>query len=131
MKYIVYLPKILNLLDLVSVLLRFTLAKGYRKVKIMVTVTQQIEEIESEIKKHEERLDTIERMGRLSNMTDEQWSDLKKERKNIEKKLESSRKQLKQLRWENWKSMVVSVVLLGIVYGSYVLFTSSGVELAR
>ncbi|KAK3778996.1 hypothetical protein RRG08_034254 [Elysia crispata] len=89
------------------------------------TITQQIEDIESEIKKNETRLDVIERMGRLTEMTDEEWSDLKKEKKSIEKKLHSSRKQLKQLRWENWRSMVVSVLLLGIIYGGFVLFTNS------
>ncbi|GFS17076.1 coiled-coil domain-containing protein 167-like [Elysia marginata] len=94
----------------------------------MVTITQQIEDVESEIKKNEERLDAIERMGRLTNMTDEEWSDLKKEKKSIEKKLQSNRKQLKQLRWENWRSMIVSVMLLGVLYGFYLLFTSSGVE---
>ncbi|GFN89345.1 coiled-coil domain-containing protein 167-like [Plakobranchus ocellatus] len=91
-----------------------------------MTIVQQIEDIESEIKKNEERLDTIERMERLSTMTDEERSNLKQERKIIEKRLSNSRKQLKRLRWENWRSMIVSVVLLGMVYVSYIVITGTG-----
>ncbi|RUS79373.1 hypothetical protein EGW08_012864 [Elysia chlorotica] len=87
-----------------------------------------IEDVEAEIKKIETRLDEIERMNRLTIMTNEEWSDLKTEKKVMEKKIKSNRKQLKELRWENWRSMLVSVALMGLMYGAYLLWTRSGVE---
>ncbi|XP_059162212.1 uncharacterized protein LOC131945201 [Physella acuta] len=89
----------------------------------MNTIVTQIESLQKELEKHESRLESIERLGRLTNMTDEEMNRLIEEKKCLEKKIVENKKQLKSLRWENWKSMIVSVILLGVVYLGYTFYS--------
>ncbi|CAL1534023.1 unnamed protein product [Lymnaea stagnalis] len=82
----------------------------------MKTIATEIEVVEKDIEKCEKRLDDIERMRRLTKMTIEERTQLKDEMKLLEKQILNNKIQLKSLRWENWRSMLLSVVLLGLVY---------------
>ncbi|BFZ07764.1 hypothetical protein BsWGS_10803 [Bradybaena similaris] len=94
----------------------------------MKTIATEIDKIEQEIKTCETRLDAIERQCRLTNMTSEKWKTLQEEKTALERKLVDKREQLKGLRWENWRSMLVSVILLGFVYLVFYFFYSPSVE---
>ncbi|KAK3580751.1 hypothetical protein CHS0354_023031 [Potamilus streckersoni] len=88
----------------------------------MPTIVRQIETVEGHIQKCEDALDRIERSLRLEVLTDSQRQNLLEEEKQLKKKLKSHEQELRTLRKENWKSMVVSVIILGVVYISYTFF---------
>ncbi|XP_069119275.1 coiled-coil domain-containing protein 167-like [Argopecten irradians] len=86
----------------------------------MPTVTTQIAAVEADIEGCEKRLDEIERTLRLDvNITDSDRNDLKEEAKRVKKTLSNNKGELKTLRKENWKNMLLSVLLMGLVYLSY------------
>ncbi|XP_005112630.1 uncharacterized protein LOC101849587 isoform X2 [Aplysia californica] len=98
----------------------------------MKTIVTEIEQLETEISKSESRLDDIERLGRLADMTDEEWSRLKVEKTQLEHQLVTNRKKLKKLRWENWKTMIVSVIILGAGYLTFtLLYNTPSAEVAQ
>ncbi|XP_033733678.1 coiled-coil domain-containing protein 167-like [Pecten maximus] len=86
----------------------------------MTTVATQIAAVETEIEGCEKRLDVIERSLRLDDdMTDPDRNDLKEEAKRVRKTLTNHKGELKKLRKENWKNMLLSVLLMGLVYLTY------------
>nr|KAI8741568.1 coiled-coil domain-containing protein 167-like [Biomphalaria glabrata] len=89
----------------------------------MKTIVTEIEDLEKSVAKCEERLDVIERLQRLTMMTHEERSELKQEKKLLEQKLVDNRKQLKSLRWENGKSMIISVMILGVLYAGWMMYS--------
>ncbi|KAH9519622.1 hypothetical protein Btru_003170 [Bulinus truncatus] len=82
----------------------------------MKTIVTEIEDVEKSLEKYEQRLDVIERLQRLTKMTYEEEFELQKEQKLLEKKIIEGKEQLKSLRWENGKTMILSVMILGFVY---------------
>ncbi|CAG5123184.1 unnamed protein product [Candidula unifasciata] len=94
----------------------------------MKTIATEIDRIEEEIKRCETRLDAIERLCRLTNMTGEKWESIQKEKAALEKQVTDKRTKLKGLRWENWRSMLVSLILLGFMFCIfYCLYSPSSV----
>ncbi|XP_060062882.1 coiled-coil domain-containing protein 167-like [Ylistrum balloti] len=86
----------------------------------MATVATQIAAVEAEIQGCEERLDVIERSLRLrDDLNDSDRKELKEEAKRVNKTLTNHKSELKQLRKENWKNMLLSVLLMGLVYLTY------------
>ncbi|CAH1792164.1 unnamed protein product [Owenia fusiformis] len=78
-----------------------------------------IENKEEEISGVEKRLDRIERSLRLETLTDEERNDLIKEEKDLEKKLKSHKTEMNGLRKENFKNMILSVLILIMIYITY------------
>uniref|UniRef100_A0A0B6ZW49 Coiled-coil domain-containing protein 167 n=2 Tax=Arion vulgaris TaxID=1028688 RepID=A0A0B6ZW49_9EUPU len=82
----------------------------------MKTIATQIEDVEKEIITWESRLDAIDRLCRLTNMTKEKWQSLQQEKTLLEQQVIDNRKKLSGLRWENWRTMLISAILLAVVY---------------
>lgn len=90
----------------------------------MPTIASQIESLENQIKQCEERLDSIDRSLRLEEITESKRQSLHEEDKRLKKQILSHEKELKELRKENWKSMLFSVLLMGLIYICYYQFWS-------
>ncbi|KXJ10221.1 coiled-coil domain-containing protein 167 [Exaiptasia diaphana] len=88
------------------------------------TIVTQIEDIEKKIASYEDRLDSIDRSLRLREMPSQEREDLLEEEKQIKRDVQECQQQLKSLRSENRKTMLVSVVVLAVVYLVYSLFWS-------
>ncbi|XP_031557863.1 coiled-coil domain-containing protein 167-like [Actinia tenebrosa] len=88
------------------------------------SIVSQIEDIEKQLASCEDRLDSIERSLRLRAMSSQEREDLQEEEKKLKDKVVEHQKQLKSLRSENRKSMLISVVVLFLVYLAYTLIWS-------
>ncbi|XP_048737820.1 uncharacterized protein LOC125652556 [Ostrea edulis] len=83
------------------------------------TIVTQIDDLEIKIKDCDSRLQTIDDTLRLKELSETERQSLWEEEKQIKQKLSSFETDLKELRKENRKTMLVSVCLLGIVYLIY------------
>ncbi|XP_078314555.1 coiled-coil domain-containing protein 167-like [Crassostrea virginica] len=83
------------------------------------TIVTQIEDLETKIRDCDSRLQTIDDTIRLKELTEEERQNLHEEEKQIKKKLSTYEGDLKDLRKENRRTMLVSVCLVGMLYLLY------------
>ncbi|XP_071163140.1 coiled-coil domain-containing protein 167-like [Mytilus edulis] len=83
------------------------------------TVTSQIEEVERQISEYEENLEDIEKSLRLEELTDQRRRELTEEQKRLKKDIAIQDSALKQLRKENWKNAILSLLFMALIYLAY------------
>ncbi|XP_074647523.1 coiled-coil domain-containing protein 167-like isoform X1 [Tubulanus polymorphus] len=88
----------------------------------MPSVVKEIDSVEEKVKNCEKKLDKLERRLRLANITDEERRKLKEDEKQLQNTLKGHQKQLRSLRWENMKSMAISVLIILMAYITYTVF---------
>ncbi|XP_061193129.1 uncharacterized protein LOC133201336 [Saccostrea echinata] len=85
------------------------------------TIATQLEDLEIKIRDCDSRLQTIDDILRLEELSEVKRQSLHEEEKQIKKKLSTFEAELKDLRRENRKTMLVSVCLVGMMYLVYCL----------
>ncbi|XP_032221669.1 uncharacterized protein LOC5520756 [Nematostella vectensis] len=85
------------------------------------TIVSQIEDIEQKIASYEDRLDSIDRSLRLRQISSLERDSLTEEEGSIKEQIKEHQNQLKQLRGENRKTMLISMIMLGVFYLVYLL----------
>lgn len=88
------------------------------------SIATQIDEIEATIAEFEFQLDKIERSLRLDDLSATSRRSLKTEAADLKQQLDNQRSELRTLRKENLKSMLVSVIILAVAVAAYLTFGS-------
>ncbi|XP_034318064.1 coiled-coil domain-containing protein 167-like [Crassostrea angulata] len=83
------------------------------------TIVTQIEDLETKIRDCDSRLQVIDDTLRLKELQEAERQSLHEEEKQIKKKLTAYESNLKELRKENRKTMLMSVCLVGMMYLLY------------
>ncbi|XP_070577821.1 coiled-coil domain-containing protein 167-like [Ptychodera flava] len=89
----------------------------------MTSIVSQIETLEDNLKRFRDRLDGVEKSLNSSSISDKQRDLLEEEEQELTKTIEEHEKDLKSLRAENRRSMLVSVIILAFMAGVYYLLT--------
>ncbi|XP_062569895.1 uncharacterized protein LOC134231958 [Saccostrea cucullata] len=85
------------------------------------TIATQLEDLEVKIRDCDSRLQNISDILRLEELSEFKRQSLHEEEKQIKKKLSMFEAELKDLRKENRRTMLVSVCLVGMMYLAYCL----------
>ncbi|XP_002741448.1 coiled-coil domain-containing protein 167-like [Saccoglossus kowalevskii] len=88
----------------------------------MPTIISQIEQLEDNLRRFRYRFDTVEKSLRSGSLSVKRRDDLLNEEENLTKLIAESEKDVKLLRAENRKTMLVSVILLAVLAGLYYSF---------
>ncbi|XP_064607295.1 uncharacterized protein LOC135471839 [Liolophura sinensis] len=90
----------------------------------MVTIASQLESREKQLSHCEKELDRVQTSLRLGGLTEEHRTNLQDKERSLKREIHSHEKKMKELRKENWKSAVVSVILLGLIFILYKYLTT-------
>ncbi|XP_013406149.1 coiled-coil domain-containing protein 167-like [Lingula anatina] len=88
----------------------------------MPTIVQQLEQVQANVAECEHRLDKIERLLRLEELADNERNSLLAEEKVLKKTIAQYDKDMANLRKENRKTMLLSVILFTSVFIGYLYF---------
>ncbi|XP_078001266.1 coiled-coil domain-containing protein 167-like [Glandiceps talaboti] len=89
----------------------------------MPSIVAEIENLEDNLRRFQDRLDGVERSLRTGRLSEKQRELLLEEEEDLHKSILENEKDLKTLRAENRKSMLMSVFILAFMVGIYFAWT--------
>lgn len=87
------------------------------------SIVTQIETHEAKLREAEEILERVEKQLRLFDISDEERKSLEKEQAKVQKDIENHKSELKSLRFENFKTGIISFVVMFVIYAIYSAYT--------